>query len=168
MTSKISSNSVTSGFPDQGPVVQLCIREYIPLENNWSSLPLSSSIIEKKSTELVPGWPLYKFSCLDVPATLVYHSVPAAAIWDWKFSLQLRHNDHDGVSNHQPHDCLLKHLFRCRSKETSKLRVTGLCAGNSPVAGEFPAQMASNAENVSIWWRHLVFQLQRDSLDLVS
>ena len=29
-----------------------------------------------------------------------------------------------------------------------------LCGGNSPVAGEFPAQMASNAENVSIWWRH--------------
>ena len=25
---------------------------------------------------------------------------------------------------------------------------------NSPVTGEFPAQMASNAENVSIWWRH--------------
>ena len=33
-----------------------------------------------------------------------------------------------------------------------KLRVTDLCAGNSPVTGEFPAQMASNAENVSIWW----------------
>ena len=29
-----------------------------------------------------------------------------------------------------------------------------LCAGNSPVTGEFPAQRASNAENVSIWWRH--------------
>ena len=39
-------------------------------------------------------------------------------------------------------------------KNPSKLRVTGLCAGNSPVTGEFPAQMASNAENVSIWWRH--------------
>ena len=26
----------------------------------------------------------------------------------------------------------------------------------SPVTGEFPAQMASNAENVSIWWRHHV------------
>ena len=25
---------------------------------------------------------------------------------------------------------------------------------NSPVTGEFPAQRASNAENVSIWWRH--------------
>ena len=34
--------------------------------------------------------------------------------------------------------------------------VTGLCVGNSPVTGEFPAQMASNAENVSIWWRHYV------------
>ena len=39
-------------------------------------------------------------------------------------------------------------------KEASKLRVTGLCAGNSPVTGEFPTQMASNAENVSIWWHH--------------
>ena len=47
-------------------------------------------------------------------------------------------------------------LFRRRSKKTSKLRVTGLCAGNSPVTGEFPAQMASNAENASIWWRHHV------------
>ena len=26
--------------------------------------------------------------------------------------------------------------------------------GNSPETGEFPAQMASYAENVSIWWRH--------------
>ena len=26
--------------------------------------------------------------------------------------------------------------------------------GNSPVTGEFPAQMASNAANFSIWWRH--------------
>ena len=58
------------------------------------------------------------------------------------------------VSNHQHHDCLLNRLFRRRTKETSKLRVTGLCAGNSPVTGEFPAQMASNEENVSIWWRH--------------
>ena len=43
---------------------------------------------------------------------------------------------------------------RRRSKKTSKLRVTGLCLGNSPVTGEFPSQMDSNAENVSIWWRH--------------
>ena len=46
--------------------------------------------------------------------------------------------------------------FRRISKKTSKLHVTGLCEGNSPVTGEFPAQRASNAENVSIWWRHHV------------
>ena len=69
-------------------------------------------------------------------------------------TLQWRHNGHSSVSNHQPHDCLLNRLFRCRSKKTSKLRVTGFCAGNLPGTGEFPAQMASNAENVSIWWRH--------------
>ena len=70
------------------------------------------------------------------------------------FPLRWRHNDHDGVSNHQPHGCLLNRLFRRKSKKTSKPRVTGLCAGNSPGTGEFPAQMASYAENVSIWWRH--------------
>ena len=46
--------------------------------------------------------------------------------------LPWHHNGHDGVWNHQPHDCLLNRLFRRRSKKTSKLRVTGLCAGNSP------------------------------------
>ena len=50
-------------------------------------------------------------------------------------SLRWRHNDHVGVSNHQPHGCLLNRLFRRRSKKTSKLRVTGLCAGNSPHKG---------------------------------
>ena len=48
-------------------------------------------------------------------------------------ALQWRHNGCDGVSHHQPHDCLLNRLLRCRSKETSKLRVIGLCVGNLPV-----------------------------------
>ena len=60
-----------------------------------------------------------------------------------------RHNGRDGVWNYQPHDCLLNRAFRRRSKQTSKLRVTGLCVGNSPLTGEFPAQMASNAENAT-------------------
>ena len=71
-----------------------------------------------------------------------------------RYSLHWRHNGCDNVSNHQPHHCLLNHLFRHRSKKASKLCVTGLCVGNSPGTGEFPAHMASNAENVSIWWRH--------------
>ena len=70
------------------------------------------------------------------------------------WTLRWRHNGHNSVSNHQPHHCLLNRLFRRRSKKTPKLRVTGLCVGNSPGTGEFPAQMASYAESVSIWWRH--------------
>ena len=69
-------------------------------------------------------------------------------------ALEWRHNEPGGVSNHQGLDCLLNRLFSRRSQKTSKLHVTGLCAGNSTVAGEFPAQRASNAENVSIWLRH--------------
>ena len=40
----------------------------------------------------------------------------------WTF--HWRHNWYDSVSNHQPRDCLLDCLFRCRPKKTSKLRVT--------------------------------------------
>ena len=50
---------------------------------------------------------------------------------------------------------------RRRSKKSSKLRVTGLCAGNAPGTGEFLAQMASNAENVSIWLRHHEVGIQK-------
>ena len=68
------------------------------------------------------------------------------------YTLQWRHNEPDRVSNHQPHDCLLNSLFRCRPKIISKLRSPAFVRGT--VTGEFPAQRASNAENVSIWWRH--------------
>ena len=84
-----------------------------------------------------------------VEAVIWYRWVLCAA----NLALQWRHNGHDSVSYHQPRDFLFNHLFRRRSKKT-QLRVTGLCAGNSPGTGEFPAQMASNAENVCIWWRH--------------
>ena len=71
-------------------------------------------------------------------------------------TLRWRHNGRDGISNHQLRDCLLNRLFGRRSKKTSKHRVTGLYVWNSPGTGEFPVQMASNAQNVSIWWRHHV------------
>ena len=45
-------------------------------------------------------------------------------------------------------------IVRLIVKKTLQLRITGLCAGNSPGTGGFPAQMASNVENASIWWRH--------------
>ena len=84
------------------------------------------------------------------------------------YPLHWRHNGHDSVSNHQPHDFFLNRLFRRRSNKISKLRVTGLCAWNSPETGEFPAQMASNAENVSIWWRHHVLRHHAYTFVLVA
>ena len=75
---------------------------------------------------------------------------------NWKetpTTLQWRHNERNVVSNHQPHHCLLNN-FSGAGKKKSTHRVIGLCAGNSPVTGEFPAQRASNAENIFIAWRH--------------
>ena len=68
--------------------------------------------------------------------------------------LQWRHDGRGGISNDQTHHCWLSRLFRSRWKKTSKLCVTGLCDGNSPVTGDLPAQRASKAKNVFIWWRH--------------
>ena len=65
-----------------------------------------------------------------------------------------RHNERNGVSNSRRLHCLLNCWFSRRSKKTSKFCFTGLCEGNSPVTDEFPAQRASNAENVSKWWSH--------------
>ena len=86
-------------------------------------------------------------------------------------TLQWRHNGRDGVSNHQPCECLLGRPIRRRSEKTSTPRVTGLCVGNSPETGEFPAQMTSKAENVSIWWRHhyvLQKYSQYDGTDIIQ
>ena len=74
-------------------------------------------------------------------------------------SLQWRHNECDGVSNHRCLDCLLNQLVRRWSKKTSKHHVTGLCEWNPPVTGGFPSQRASNSQNVSIWWCHHVFKI---------
>ena len=59
-------------------------------------------------------------------------------------ALQWRHNGRDGVLNHQPHDRLLNRLYRCRSKKTSKIRVTGLYVGNSPATGKWFHWMMSS------------------------
>ena len=61
-------------------------------------------------------------------------------------ALQWRHNERDGVSNHLRLDCLFKGLFRRRSKKSSKLCVTGLCEGNSPVTGEFLTKRDSKVD----------------------
>ena len=112
----------------------------------------------------------WRFSILPEDTLGLHWSIHCANLW--KVSLTCRkpcrslkrysvqkfitmvYNGLDGVSNHQTHHCSLSHLFGRWSKKTSKLLVTGLCAGNSPGTGEFPAQMTSNAENAFICWRH--------------
>ena len=80
---------------------------------------------------------------VQLPLLIYSFKIVVTAVW----ALQWRHNGRDSVSNHHPREYILNRLIRCRSKKTSKLRLTGLCAGNSPETGEFPAQRASNAEN---------------------
>ena len=65
--------------------------------------------------------------------------------WQYRETVQWRYNGRDSISNHQPHHCLLSRLFRRKSKKTSKVRVTCICTGNSPVTGEFPAQIRVNS-----------------------
>ena len=62
------------------------------------------------------------------PATLTRG--PEMGLLVHPIALHWRHNDHNGVSNHQPRGCLLNRLFGRRSRKTSNLCVTGLCAGN--------------------------------------
>ena len=78
-------------------------------------------------------------------------------------SLQLRHNDRNGVANNQPHDHLLNRLFKAPIKENIKAPHHWPREGNSPV----PAQRASNTENVSIWWRHHDIHLDIDTRFMV-
>ena len=74
----------------------------------------------------------FLFRCHFPPAS-VYHLF---AIYIWMY-LQWRHNECDDASNHQSHDHLLNRLLRRRSEKTSRLRVTGLCVGNSPHKGQY-------------------------------
>ena len=118
---------------------------------HWPSAHLMFQLIEH--IVLIPRVTKHAIYIMMVGIYVVLHVV-------WSVSqcfgntLQWRHNEHDGVSNHRRRYCLLSRLFGHRSKKTSTLRVTGLCVGNFPGTGESPSPKASNTENVSIWWRH--------------
>ena len=64
-------------------------------------------------------------------------------------TLQWRHNERDGISIYRRLYRLVNSWFRRGSKKTSKLRITGLCAGDSPVTGEFPAQLKGQLRRLS-------------------
>ena len=108
------------------------VRDYV-----WIKWILSTICVVLLSTKMVWIHEKELNNCIQPHSVVLRHIC---------FTSQWRHSVRGGVSNHQPYDCLLNGLFRCRSKKISKLRVTGLYVGNSPVTGGVPAQMASNAE----------------------
>ena len=116
-------------------IVTVCWNKLIAIGDS-KRCPLS--MFKKYSFD---GFPSVR--CCSGWAIWTKYSQHDACRWNYE-SLLWCHNGRDGVSNHQPHDCLLNHSFRRIWEKTSKHRVTGLCAGN--VTGEFLAQMASNEE----------------------
>ena len=139
----------------------LCGRSHISMESsspswiNFNTAWISNYMSSKVRDGITYPFPNFNGCAIEVLGWLI-NFIPHRCTSSLNSSLQWRHNERDGVSNHQPDDCLRKRVFRRRTKKTSKLRVTSLCAGNSPVAGEFPPQRTSNAENVCIWWLHHV------------
>ena len=99
--------------------------------------------------------------CLCTIIRMWYHAKSAISRWITIWALKqngrkvtqnavftiMRHNERDGVSNHQPHDCLLNRLFKAPIKENMK------APRHWSLWGEFTVD-GSNAENISIWWRH--------------
>ena len=70
------------------------------------------------------------------------------------FTLPWRHNDHDSVSKSPASRLFTQPFIQTQIKENIKApRHWPLC-GEVTGTGEFPAQRATYAENVSIWWRH--------------
>ena len=82
---------------------------------------------------------------LDNSIRILYYCTVTAIIYDsftWTKMRQIYYNDviMSPMASQITPTRLFTQAFRHRSKKTSKLRVTGLCTGNSPVTGEFPAQ----------------------------
>ena len=116
--------------------------------------PNENVYVQQVIIQLQLTWPSQGSNWIMTFLSLMFNSFVRVSDSSDGLTVRWCHNGRDSVSNHQPRGCLLNRLFIRRSRKTSKLRVTGLYAGNSPATGEFPAQMACNAKNVSIWWRH--------------
>ena len=97
----------------------------------------------------------YKFIDDNTIDALIVAIVDVAGYtYEYLISFQWRHNERDGVSNLQRLDC---YSIVCSGADQRKHQSTAsltFVRGNSPMTGEIPAQRDSNAENVSIWWRH--------------
>ena len=108
------------------------------------------SVVESAIINIING-PLKGIGkkCLLMPRQVVKSSVTNASLEHNHYFIILSFkviHKRDGVSNNRRLHRLLNCWFWRRSKNTSKLRVTGLCEGNSPVTGEIPTKRANDAE----------------------
>ena len=129
--------------------------------------------IYRTHLKYVSNWNLTK-SYLSMASIIVHSSCWNVALYSttewlpWSvqiFILEWHYNEHDGVSNHQPHDCLLNRLFRRRSRKKIK------APRHWPLCGEFTGDQwiprtNSSAENVSICWRHHIRRIDWPSKKL--
>ena len=120
-----------------------------------------SKVTQQLMGQRLLAWRLCNYGIAQKVGNGTPHLVPNFSVYDYLIlhgqfviALQWFYNEGYGVSNDRRLDCLLNFFVQAQIEETSKLRITGLCEGNSPVTGEFPEQRASDAENVSTWRRH--------------
>ena len=100
---------------------------------NWNLRNKLQWILKRNSYIFIKENTFENVVCEMAPVFLGLNVLCVTHTWTTHRPLQWRHNGRDSVSNHKPYACLLNRLFKHRSKKTSKLSVTGLCAGNSPV-----------------------------------
>ena len=139
----LQSHATTWKIKSKAPITILnqSIRVCIYVANIMSDGGLASGIIEPPSdmiyniTRNLPELP----AATPPPPPSIKHKGGLSARWASNVPLQWRHNERDGISNHQRLKYLLNRLSRHRSKNTSKFRVNGLCVGNPPVTGGFPS-----------------------------
>ena len=74
----------------------------------------------------VSGWFTWCYAVSYIAEPIVMENVchadcfvVTAGVGESTWSLQWHHNERDGVSNHQPYDCLLNRLFRRRKHQSS-------------------------------------------------
>ena len=70
--------------------------------------------------------------------------------FEWN-PLQWRHSGHDGISNHQPHDCLLNRLFKTQIKENIK------APSYWPLYGEFTGDRLNSPHKWPVAWKMFPF-----------
>ena len=132
--------------------------------SQWEMPLLCNDISHWLGASLEKSWPCHNrtltgWICSAPKEICAWFVVCCVLLWfpaSLFYPLQWRHNECDGISNHQRFDRLLNCLFRHRSKKTSKLYITVLCEGNPLVTDGIPSQRATNEENVFIWSHHHV------------